>query len=102
MKVVGLLEEDAKWQWSNEKELLETFLENDYFLIDTCPEALKGENSKVKEMKECVPSLINKIKELNPKKVIFITKTNEPICNLVAKKFQEGMIFTTTRRTLPL
>ncbi len=99
MKGVGLLKEDTKWDkkenMSKEKRLLEEFLKNGYFLIDTCPEPLKGESSKVKEMKEWVPSLEKRIEILNPEKVLFVTRTNQTIRKSVVEneKFQNGMIY---------
>jgi len=96
MKVVGLLGKNEKCEWTEEKSLLEKFLEKGCFLIDTSPEALKGENerAKAKEMRECVCSLICQIRELNPEKVLFIKETNEPIRKYVVEigGFPKGMI----------
>ncbi len=106
MKGVGLLKKDTKWDkeenWDKENRLLEAFLDNGYFLIDTCPEPLKGENvtkgQRKEEMDKWKDSLVSQIGKLNPEKkleiVIFINKTtNEPIRKYVAKKFPEGMIY---------
>jgi len=100
MKGVGLLEKETMWNmidnWHDkENELLEAFFEKGCFLIDTSPEPLKGKNkkAKVKQMKECVPSLIKQIDELNPEKVLFIKNTtNTIIRNLVAREFPDGRI----------
>ncbi len=96
MKGVGLLEKETTLSKDMEKDLLNKFLEEGCFLIDTCPEALKGKNerAKAKEMRECVCSLICQIRELNPERVLFIKKTNEPIRKYVVEigGFPEGMV----------
>ncbi len=98
MKGVGLLEKDEKWEWNKENKLLDAFLKNSYFFIDTCPKPLKGKKpkEKIEEMVGCVCNLICQIRELNPEKVIFIFKTtNTTIRDLVEKKgeFPNGMIY---------
>ena len=76
MKGVGLISENAAMY--NERKVLDAFLESGYFLIDTCPTAIVG-NDKKSCMLEYANSLCHAIKELNPDKILFVCKTNEVI-----------------------
>ncbi|WP_434132803.1 hypothetical protein KIAC18_000325 [Sporomusa sphaeroides] len=70
----------------SERKLLDAFLANGYFVIDSCPVPLVNEqgeqlpSSKKKQiMAKYAESLLETIKQLNPEKILFVCSTNGTI-----------------------
>jgi len=83
MQGIGLLGKGVKVY--SEKLLLDKFLENGYFLIDSCPVPLGNISSpkKISIMSRYTNELLTNIRELKPEKILFVCQTNEVVLNIV-------------------
>lgn len=91
MQGLGLIPVPISDNLYDEGELLNTFLDNNYYLIDTSREPLP-KNGKVAIMMGWVNSLSRQIDELNPEKIIFISKSNKRIQKALAEKFGDSFV----------
>ena len=76
----------------SEQKLLEAFLENDYFVIDSCPVPLVDHeknqlpSSKKREiMLQYAESLLTAVKDIEPEKILFVCTTNDKVLEVLKK-----------------
>jgi hypothetical protein len=91
MQGIGLLRKGTRYY--SERRLLDSFLENGYFLIDTCAIPLEPPNGKMSDsakrevIEKYIDSLADLIEnKLKPKNILFVLKSNEIVLENLKKR----------------